>query len=220
MGSRLGAIGKKEPKCLLTINGKPFLAYQLERLEKQNISKVILSVGYMAERFQSFVDNQYEGNIEILLSHDGNTPLGTGGAIKEIISSFDTPCFAMYGDSFLNIKFSAVQRAYQFNAGPLLTIFHNKNLYDSSNVYFDGSKILYKKNVNDPSFEYIDYGLSIFHRDHFNNFPKVFDLASVQEYFSSNGNLQFFLAEERFYEIGTPESYQATSLFLSKHEYS
>ena len=40
-GTRVSKYTKKMPKCLININGKPFLYYQLKYLKKNNISNVI-----------------------------------------------------------------------------------------------------------------------------------------------------------------------------------
>jgi len=53
---------------------------------------------------------------------------------------------------------------------------------------------------------YIDYGLSAFRRDLFENIPdKVFDLSTLFHDLSLKGNLAGFEVRERFYEIGSPE---------------
>ena len=45
-GTRVKKFTKKNPKCLIEINGKPFLYYQLKYLKKNNIKNVVISVGY------------------------------------------------------------------------------------------------------------------------------------------------------------------------------
>src|SRR5260370_28410828 len=49
LASRLRPLTEKIPKALLPVAGKPFLAHQLERLRKQGLHHVVLSVGYLAE---------------------------------------------------------------------------------------------------------------------------------------------------------------------------
>ena len=50
LGTRLKEVLPGIPKCMAPVNGKPFLTYVLDYLLRQNISKVILSVGYLKDQ--------------------------------------------------------------------------------------------------------------------------------------------------------------------------
>ena len=106
LATRLGEIAVETPKCLLTLNEKPFLFYQLDYLDKNGAKDVFLSVGHLSDQFYDFVQHYTFSNINIRLIEDGSEPLGTGGAVKNIITEINSPCFVMYGDSFLRIKFN------------------------------------------------------------------------------------------------------------------
>ena len=54
-GTRVSKHTKKTPKCLININGKPFLYYQLRYLKKNKINNVILSAGYMAGKIKKYI---------------------------------------------------------------------------------------------------------------------------------------------------------------------
>ena len=47
LATRLGEIAVETPKCLLRLNNKPFLLYQLEYLDKNGAKDVFLSVGHL-----------------------------------------------------------------------------------------------------------------------------------------------------------------------------
>jgi D-glycero-alpha-D-manno-heptose 1-phosphate guanylyltransferase len=49
LGTRLKEVISDIPKVMALINGKPFLEYQLNYLEKSGINRVVLSVGYKNE---------------------------------------------------------------------------------------------------------------------------------------------------------------------------
>ena len=46
LGTRLSSVVPVLPKPMAPINGKPFLCYLLEFLEKNHIRQVVLAVGY------------------------------------------------------------------------------------------------------------------------------------------------------------------------------
>ena len=49
-GSRLGPLTKTKPKCLMELNGKSILEYQLELFNRKKISDVIIITGYKQEK--------------------------------------------------------------------------------------------------------------------------------------------------------------------------
>ncbi len=218
LATRLGLIASETPKCLLEVNSKPFLYYQLKLLEESDIKEVYLSVGHMSENFFDFINKYNFKNIKIKLVDDGSTPLGTGGAVKNILKKIKTPSFVMYGDSYLRINFFNVFQKYKPDSGPMLVIYKNENKYDKSNIYFDGDNIIYNKKNPSIKCNFIDYGIGIYKYTDFDNTPDSFDLSLIQENFSQKKQLQYFKAYKKFIEIGTPQSYKNAEEFFKKDE--
>ena len=217
LGTRLGKISQEEPKCMLDIAGHPFIFHQLKLLESQGIQKVTLCLGHLATQVVEFVETKYHGNLDVTFSFDGDFLLGTGGAVKKAVKTMKKPFFVMYGDSYLEISFRSIHDSYLFNKGPLMVIFRNKGLYDTSNVHLSDKRIFYNKKNPNPLSEYIDYGLSIFEKNHFNNMNNHFELSCIQEKYSKLESLQFFEAKQRFYEIGSFKGIEETRMIISKN---
>lgn len=57
IGSRLGEMTKDIPKCLVQINGKPILEYQLIALRKNGIRDIVIVTGYKAEKIKEYLDS-------------------------------------------------------------------------------------------------------------------------------------------------------------------
>ena len=216
--TRLGDLAKHTPKSLLLINKKPFLFYQLGFLQSFGIKKVFISINHLSNKFYDFLEEYPFKKLSIELIEDGIYPLGTGGAIKKILAKESSPSFVMYGDSFLRVNLQDVYKSYAIDRGPLMVIYKNKNKYDASNVFFQGRNILFSKTNPSPKSNYIDYGIGIYKYSDFNSTPQVFDLSIIQENFASRQELQHFVATKRFYEIGTPKSYEQTARFLKNYE--
>lgn len=81
LGTRLRSVTKDLlPKCMASVNGKPFLYYLLRFLEKQSIEKVILSLGHKSEAVLEWINEQdFNFKIDYVIEEE---PLGTGGAIQ------------------------------------------------------------------------------------------------------------------------------------------
>ena len=203
IGSRLGALTKSKPKCLIEINSKPFLYYQLLKLQSYGIKKVIISTFHLEEQIQAFIKSE-NLNLEISIISDGSSPAGTGGAIKNIIQGESDPYFVIYGDTYFNLDLAEVFKQYNPKLdSPLMVIYKNSDKYDISNVKLINQTAFYSKSNPPEGCEYIDYGIGIFQAKHFNGFEGNFDLSAVQEFFSRKYSLQHFVANERFYEIGS-----------------
>lgn len=98
LGTRLQDVLPDIPKCMAPVKGKPFLSYILDYLIRQDISKVILSVGYRKEFIIRYFGNNYNSLLIDYAIED--VPLGTGGAAK---LAFDycnqDQAFVMNGDT-------------------------------------------------------------------------------------------------------------------------
>ncbi len=79
LGTRLKEVVPDTPKSMALINGRPFLEYQLDYLDRWGLRRVILSVGYGKEKIQDHFGGQYK-SLQIAYSVE-EEPLGTGGAI-------------------------------------------------------------------------------------------------------------------------------------------
>jgi N-acetyl-alpha-D-muramate 1-phosphate uridylyltransferase len=222
LATRLRPITDRIPKVLIEVAGHPFLWHQLKLLKRHGVRRVVLSVGYLGEQVRQLFGDGSELGIAIDYSFDGPVLLGTGGAIRKALPLLPERFFVLYGDSYLTCDFRAVEQAFRHSGlQALMTIYRNEGLYDSSNVEYDGQRILrYDKRNSSPAMRYIDYGLSAFHRSVFAALPagKGRDLASVYQDLLSAGNLAAFEVHERFYEIGSSQGLQDTMEFLRSAE--
>ena len=68
LGTRLRSVVSEVPKCMAPIAGKPFLWYLLKYLMRYDVTKVILSVGYLREAIYKWIDevkNDFPFDFEI-----------------------------------------------------------------------------------------------------------------------------------------------------------
>jgi NDP-sugar pyrophosphorylase family protein len=101
-GSRLKTLVSDRQKVVAEINGRPFLSLLLAQIERFGIRKAVICTGYMAETVNAVVE-KYEGPLKLSLSFE-ESPLGTGGAVKNALPLIETEYFMlMNGDSFLDL---------------------------------------------------------------------------------------------------------------------
>jgi len=208
MATRLRPLTEKIPKVLLPVAGKPFLVHQLELLRRQGVSRVVLCVGHLSEMIERDFGDGRNWGVKIAYSFDGPVLLGTGGALQKALPLLGERFFVLYGDSYLPIDFHPVANCFTASGKlGLMTVFHNQDRFDTSNVWFgDGEIKVYDKKNRLPQMQHIDYGLSLFDAAAFKDFPPdtAFDLADVMQRLVGQKQLAGFEVKDRFYEIGSP----------------
>jgi N-acetyl-alpha-D-muramate 1-phosphate uridylyltransferase len=220
LATRLYPVTHKIAKSMIEIAGKPFIAHQLELLKRNGIKKVVICAGKLGEQIEDYIGNGEKFGIEVKYSFDGDRLLGTGGAIKKAINLLENEFFVMYGDSYLDIDFKAINKYFQgFSKLGLMTIYKNDNLWDKSNIVFDGNKLLkYDKNTCIQEMNYIDFGLGIVRKESFDLFKGIteFDLADLYVKLLEKDELIGYEVFNRFYEIGSFKGLEETGNYLSK----
>jgi histidinol-phosphate/aromatic aminotransferase/cobyric acid decarboxylase-like protein/GTP:adenosylcobinamide-phosphate guanylyltransferase len=61
MGKRLGELTKDRTKCMITINGVTLLERALNQLSQNNITRVIIVIGYFGDKVRNLIGNTYKG---------------------------------------------------------------------------------------------------------------------------------------------------------------
>jgi D-sedoheptulose 7-phosphate isomerase len=218
LATRMRPITETIPKALITVAGEPFVAHQLHLLQREGIEKVVLCVGHIADKISDFVGNGRRFGLDVQYSHDGPDLLGTGGALRRALPLLGELFFVLYGDSYLDIPLAPLLGAFRQSAAPaLMTVYHNKGRWDSSNVIFNGINVLrYDKKAATSEMQHIDYGLNILTCKVLEDRPEdaAFDLAEVYTGLAAAGQLAGYEVTDRFYEIGTPAGLNDTETYL------
>ena len=208
LATRLRPITEKIPKLLIEVAGEPFFSHQIRLLKAAGLTRLVLCVGYLGEKIAEAYGDGARHGVRIDYSFDGPKLLGTGGALIRALPLLGGAFYTLYGDSYLPIDYRAVGRHFlESGRLGLMTVYENHERYDSSNVWFEGGRILrYDKRSKVPQMHHIDYGLGVFRAAAFDGFPRdqAVDLAAVQQALVSRGELVGYEIPERFYEIGSP----------------
>lgn len=221
LATRLHPITEDIPKSLVEVAGKPFIEWQLEHLKDQGIENVMVCLGHLGKMVIEFISSKNNFGLNINFSEDGPNLLGTGGSIKNALDYLDKEFFVLYGDSYLPIDFSDIQKSYFRQKKPaLMTILKNNDQWDKSNIIYEKGEIIeYNKKFLKKEMQYIDFGLCILSKKTLKNYPSKskFDIADVYESLSKKQQLGSYIVQTRFYEIGSIKGLEETeSYFLSK----
>ncbi len=222
-GTRVQRLSEGKPKSLITVAGKPFLAWQIELLKATNITDIVLCVGHLGSQIEQFAGDGSSWKVHIRYSReDPDLLMGTGGAIVKALPLLNPVFGVLYGDSYLPFDFFRPFLAIEVNeAAALMCVHKNSNKWDRSNVRVDGDTVVcYSKNTMDESVDSIDYGFSVFSREVFQNYAPLnrhLDLAEIITKLVEERQLKAMIVSERFYEIGKPEGIAELNDHLGKH---
>jgi len=218
LATRLYPTTLTRPKSLVEVAGYPFIYHQLKLLKEKGVKEVVLCVGKYGDLIIDYVGDGEQWGINVQYSRDGPSLLGTGGAIKNALALVPDNFMIMYGDSYLDTDFSAVSDTFTREKLPvLMTIYHNTDRYDKSNISMKNGKIVkYDKINRNPEMEFIDYGLMVVRKEIFGPCPPdiPFDLSVVLSEMVEKGLVAAFVVPTRFYEIGSPAGIDETGQYI------
>lgn len=208
------------PKPMVNIAGKPILQHQIEFLDRNNINKVILSVGYKAEIIKDYFKEGKQFGVSIIYSEESK-PLGTAGAFKYTESLFNREreenILVIYGDIIFDIDLERMLNFHKRHNGlGTLFVHPNDHPYDSDLLEINqddrvikfinkphSKELIYQNLVNagicilrSEILQYIPYKQKLdFGKD---IFPKIID---TKKYLCA------YNSPEYVKDIGTPDRY-------------
>lgn len=113
-GTRLRPLTYSVPKPLVPLVGKPLIVRMIESLP-QSVDTVVLAVSYMKEALEEHFLSQPCGR-KVVVVHEPS-PLGTGGAIKNVSQHLDDTFIAMNGDCISSLDLRALVKRHRESGG-------------------------------------------------------------------------------------------------------
>ncbi|MFN8276828.1 MAG: sugar phosphate nucleotidyltransferase [Chitinophagales bacterium] len=107
-GTRLRPLTYTQPKVLISVAGKPILAYIIENLQQQGVTRFVFVIGYLGEKIKEYVEAKYPDlDVQFIWQEER---AGLGHAIYSAQESIDLqqPLIIQLGDTILDTDFDAV----------------------------------------------------------------------------------------------------------------
>ncbi|MBK8258468.1 MAG: NTP transferase domain-containing protein [Polyangiaceae bacterium] len=200
------------PKLLLNVGGKPFAEHLIKQLKRCGASEVVLCIGHLGQAIRDALGNGNRFGVHILYSDEGDTLLGTGGAVKHAAPLIRDTFVLTYGDSFLPFDYHAPLEDLEAHPNALgtMAVYKNADTLDVSNCVVLGTFVVrYEKRLKgsprDPQMDHIDYGATALRKQVIDELPSGvhIDFADVQSRLAQAGRLRAYTSADRFYEIGS-----------------
>jgi NDP-sugar pyrophosphorylase family protein len=217
LGTRLRSLVNDRPKPMASILNRPFLEYQLEFLKKYQVTEVILCVGYLWEKIYEFFRDGKEWDVKIHYAVE-ETPLGTGGALKNAEKLLNGPFLLLNGDSFFEMNLEELIRFHEiaklktesFVGTIALSEVPDRNNYGTVGLGVGHSITAFKeKSTEEKGPGFINAGIYLLEAEILPQIPSGTKLSLEREVFpfllNEGFNLAGYAAEGYFVDIGTPE---------------
>lgn len=216
-GTRLREVVPDVPKPMAPVAGKPFLEILLHALARKGFGRVVLSLGFMAEKISGHFGGQFAGMELDYVVEDH--PLGTGGALRLALASCKQDhVFVFNGDTFLDLEVDEVERLWQEHYHPIIV---GRAVPDTARygrlLTAQGLVTGFaEKGVAGPGL--INAGCYVLDRCQLDDFS-LLQAFSLETDFLSNVVQQMpvdvFVTEGLFIDIGIPEDYARAQTLLA-----
>jgi len=214
-GTRLRPLTLTTPKPVVPVVDRPFLRHQLDLLATAGVTEVIFSVAYQPERIQSvFGDGGTLGRrIRYLVEE---TPLGTGGAVKNAEMELDGTTIVFNGDILTDVDLPAVVRRHrEARASATLVLAPVPNPAAYGLVEVDGSgrvrRFLEKPDPSQITTDTINAGIYVLEKETLSLMPPAVNHSIERAFFPAllgrGDHVAAYVHRGYWIDIGTPEKY-------------
>lgn len=217
-GTRLRQIIPDLPKPMAPINGRPFLEILLTSLSKKGFSRIILSLGFMANKIIEHFGSNFAGMELHYLVED--KPLGTGGAIRlAMTQSYKDHCFVFNGDTFLDLEVDLVELQWQTNQSPIII---GREVSDTSRfgrLLLTNDKISGFTEKGIEGYGLINAGCYVLNKGQLDNFPLHIPFSFEIDYLArivKDQSFNLFVSNGKFIDIGIPKDYYDAQFYLAE----
>lgn len=216
-GTRLRQVMANVPKPMAPIAGRPFLEILLGSLAQKGFSRVVLSLGFMAENISGHFGHRYAGLDLAYVVED--TPLGTGGATR-LASAARTQdhVFVFNGDTYLDLEVDLLERQWQAKRHPIVVGRQVPDTTRYGRLIVEGDRItrFAEKGMTGPGL--INAGCYVLATDTLARFPLNKPFSIETDYLVPEvacATVEVFVTEGMFIDIGIPEDYARAQTLLA-----
>ena len=150
-GSRIASVAPDIPKPMIPLHGKPILQYQLECLAKNKLTDIIITIGHLGHIIKDFFEDGKKFGCSISYFEE-TEPLGSGGALFQIIDDLDDDFILINGDIIFDMDFSRLADFHKrYTAWATLVVHPNNHPFDSALLFTDsGHRVIKWLNKEEP----------------------------------------------------------------------
>lgn len=214
-GTRLRPLTISAPKPMLPTAGVPFTAHQLARARSAGIDHVVLATSYHADTFENYFGDGSAFGLELEYVIE-TTPLGTGGAIRNVADRLRSDDVAVLNGDILDGHDLRAQLAVHREADAAVTLYLTRvddaTAFGCVPVDGLGRVLAFREKDPYPVTNLINAGCYIFRRDVLIESIPAGEVISVErdtfpELLDKGAVLQGYADNSYWLDLGTPQAF-------------
>ncbi len=164
-GARLQPYTALFPKPLMPLGDMPILELLLRRMKRAGVTDVILAVNHLGHLIEAFFGDGSDLGLHISYTNEIK-PLGTAGALGNIIDDLDETFLVANGDLLTTMSLEAMaQQHLETQCDASIGIFERENKIDFGLIEFDSENRLSAYREKPTSMYYVSMGIYILQRE-------------------------------------------------------
>lgn len=199
LGTRLAEAAEGLPKSMVTVGGRPFLELVIESFTSRGFRDIVLLTGYKSDVIEKHFGPRFAYSRE-------ETPLGTGGAIREARQLLGDRFLMTYGDVLRRFDYDRFVRRHR---GPTLAVYRRISV---GNTEIERDRVT-RFDKRAPELPFIDAGFSLMEAGAIDLLPRSGPCSFEEIVFPAlarDRRLGCEIVDHNFYEIGNPEGLERT----------
>ena len=201
------------------VAGRPFLDYLFRLLVRRGLSRIVLLTGYLGEQVESHFGSGTKWGVKITYVQE-QTPLGTGGAVRDAEPVLDDTFLVLNGDTYLDCDYRELYaRLRETEADAVMAVYGNADNLASNNVHVDASgQVAAYSKTQIVGMTQVDAGAYAMRRSTLRLLPSLGPASLEYDLFpgiADRGTLVAYPVPQRFFDIGTLQRVADVERFLA-----
>lgn len=220
LGLRLRPVVSDRPKPLAPVGKPAFLEILIDSLAEKGARDLVLLTGFRGEMIKGHLRDRCREGLTIRFSHE-ETPLGTGGAVRNASEFATDPSMVVNGDTLFDADPRKLFEYHVQKGGDVtlsLVQVDDAGRYGSVSLDEDGRITAFSEKRVGPGIPgLINGGLSLLSKDFILGLTPGSKFSMERDIFPSlarSGRMFGLQQQGPFFDIGTPESYKAFLEFM------
>jgi len=110
--TRLRPLTCNTPKAMVPVLNKPFLEHVIRHLSEHQVTEIVLALSQYQQSIEGYFTDGSQFGAKLHYSVE-NTPLGTGGAVKNAEKYLDETFLMLNGDIFTDLDITAMMKLHR-----------------------------------------------------------------------------------------------------------
>lgn len=209
LGTRMRPFTDAVPKPMISIRGKPFLWYLINLLKENNISEILLLVGYKHHIIKQYFGDGKKFGVSIAYSYSP-VEADTGTRIRQARPLLRSRFLLLYGDNYCSLQLNELYSMLMAKRTlGVVTVYANDDNATRNNMRIDkgGYVRVYDRKRTRKNLNAVDIGFFLFHKRAFAKLPKEnfsFEDVIIPRLIKAK-QLIAHVTHHKYYGLSTPE---------------